>query len=111
MEATCPSCGRARERCYCPAPGDEYTPSTRWHLIGIAGWLLTVLPTVHGTGSQAYFVGAVVGSLMVPVALRVIYVMVFARGPQLWGRALLSPWVWPIGIVLNLMAAGAHHPH
>jgi hypothetical protein len=55
--------------------------------------------------------GQLTGVLFIPVAMRVVYVMQFARGPRVWSRALFSPWVWAIAIAMNMMVASGHHPH
>jgi hypothetical protein len=90
MDQPCPTCGSVGAdgaACACPAPPATYSPPLLWHVLGITG------------------------VLFVPVAMRVVYVMQFARGPRVWSRALFSPWVWAIAIALNVMAAGGHHPH
>jgi hypothetical protein len=72
---------------------------------------VTVLPNLQATHSQAELVGQVIGLLIVPVVVRIVYVMALAGPPRVWERALFSPWVWCIGLALNVMAASGHHPH
>jgi hypothetical protein len=123
MQTVCPNCGTARAEqdfCFCPVgevtahdPGPEaaYSPPWGWHIFGFSVWMLTVGAAIGPSHSSAYLFGEGCGALIIAVLLRVVYVTVFARGPQLWGRALLSPWVWAIGIVVNVLTAGGHHPH
>jgi hypothetical protein len=82
-----------------------------WHALGFPAWVLTMLPNVQATHSQAAFLGQATGMLIVPVVARIVYVMALAGPPRVWERALFSPWVWAIGLALNLMAASGHHPH
>ncbi len=70
-----------------------------------------MLPNVQATHSQAALLGQATGMLLVPVVVRIVYVMALAGPPRVWGRALFSPWVWAIGLALNVMAASGHHPH
>jgi hypothetical protein len=114
MDQPCPTCGSVGAdgaACACPAPPATYSPPLLWHVFGIVGWILTVGAVLSPTPSTADMRGQLTGVLFVPVAMRVVYVMQFARGPRVWSRALFSPWVWAIAIALNVMAAGGHHPH
>ena len=88
-----------------------YRPPWHWHCFGFVAWLLTVGAVVHPSASTAYVIGECTGALVFPVLLRVGYVVVFARGPYMGNRALLSPWIWAIAIAVNAMAASGHHPH
>jgi hypothetical protein len=129
--AFCTACGTQLAggafcaQCGAPVSGSrvraEYRPSTAWLATAVVAWLLADLVVVtaslrsndRGTAyAVGVFIGAAIFSLIVPAVIRVGYVAIFHRGPQLWERALYSPWLWCIGAVLNVMAAnGRSHPH
>jgi hypothetical protein len=69
-----------------------------------------MLPNLPPSDSIAFTAGAIIGTLIFPVLLRIGWVCVARRGPYLWERALFSPWLWAIATTLNVISANGQHP-
>jgi hypothetical protein len=102
----CGACGHRIEQ-----PDSSYRPSVPWIVVGVVGWLATVPAFVPHGKPAAYAAGAVFASLLLPAVVRVVWTVAVHRGPQLWGRALLSPWLWVVAAVFNVLATSSRTSH
>jgi hypothetical protein len=123
MDASCPHCGSARAEadvCFCAASATDtgadaaryatYRPNKWWLAAAIVGWLVTVPASLIPSSSSANLIGQACGMAFWAIAIRLFWVAVTARGPRFWERVLFSPWVWVIGMVVDVMtAAGRSH--
>jgi hypothetical protein len=103
----CVTCGRQLER----HEASRYTPSVAWIVVGVIVWLVTLPATLPHGKPVAYVAGAVFGSLMIPAIVRVLWTAAVHRGPRFWERALFSPWLWAVGVFLNVFATAGRAPH
>jgi hypothetical protein len=103
----CVTCGRQVER----HEASGYAPSVAWIVVGVVLWLVTLPATLPHGKPVAYVAGAVFGSLMIPAIVRVLWTAAVHRGPRFWERALFSPWLWAVGVFLNVFATAGRAPH
>jgi hypothetical protein len=104
----CGACGHRIEQ-HQAASG--YRPSAAWIVVGVVVWLVTLPASLPHGKPAAYVAGAVIGSLLLPAVIRVVWTAAVHRGPQLWERALLSPWLWVVAVVFNVLATSGRTPH
>lgn len=109
-DGSCESCGHHVTTDLTLPIGAVYRPSAVLLIGGVALWLLTLPLTLPHGKPAAYLMGAIVGGLIIPAIVRVVWTALTHRGPQLWERALFSPWLWVVAAGINVMTAGGRHP-
>jgi hypothetical protein len=109
LGAFCGRCGARLALTVATAPV-PYRPSLGWTLAGVAAWIVTLIANLPPSDSTAFKAGAIIGTLIFPVLIRIGWVCVARRGPYLWHRALFSPWLWAVATTLNVITANGRHP-
>ncbi len=90
-----------------PAPADPapYRPSMLWLVLAFVGWLISVPAVIQTDKGVVFGFGTVVGTLALPAVVRLIWTAIRTGRRELIQRALFSPWLWVLAIVLDFIAA------
>ena len=75
-----------------------------WLVVAVLAWLVTVPASLPPGKPAAYVTGAVLASLIFPGLIRIGWTRLVRSGPQVWERALYSPWLWVVAAVFNILA-------